>query len=347
MAARPGMRNPDMGRPGTPIDLWGAGLATLALGAMATALTETKDVALPATVVAICAGVAFVWVERRLAAPMIMAGPVSRPQFQCDQPWPRFCCISGLNGDRLLPADDRNFRMACVAPWRDGNVPANLDPDRRVLAKRRAVVEGPRSAPGWPMAIGSLLVAVAYTGIAVCSPGGGDFWHRILPFSPLAAAGMALLVAPLTAAAMAHAPEADQGAASGINNATARAAALIAVALMGRIAFQVLWARCRRTCPATPLPDGSAAHQAATSLAFAHVAAMAAVMALAAGLVSAFGLIRRRPSDDSASTVTMKPVGPPKGLHWPLHFAQILNFLEVKPQGRRRHSHVAPRLRTA
>ena len=49
-------------------------------------------------------------------------------------------------------------------------------------------------------------------------------WHKWL----------ALVVGPLTACVMAAAPESDQGAASGINNATARAAGLIAVALMGR-----------------------------------------------------------------------------------------------------------------
>lgn len=280
--------NPDKGRPGTPIDLWGAGLATLALGAMATALTETKDLALPATVVALCAGAAFIWVERRLAAPMIRLGLFRDRSFSATN-LATFLLYIGLNGIGFyLP-------MTAISAWHVSplGVTAMFLPTSVLIAlfSPSAGRLSDRIGPGWPMAIGSLLVAVAYTGIALAAPG-GDFWHHILPFSPIAAAGLALLVAPLTAAAMAHAPEADQGAASGINNATARAAGLIAVALMGRIAFQS-YGPVSESMPGFALPDGSAAHAAATSLAFAHIAATAALMAFAAALVSAFGLIRR------------------------------------------------------
>jgi MFS family permease len=280
--------NPDPGRPGTPVDLWGAVLATLSLGAMATALTETRDLALPAGLVAVSAGVAFLWVESRLAAPMIRLSLFRDRAFSATN-LATLLLYTGLNGVGFyLP-------MTAISAWHVSplGVTAMFLPTSIMVAlfSSRAGRLSDRIGPGWPMAVGSLLVAIAYAGVASFAPG-GDFWHRILPFSPIAAVGLALLVAPLTAAAMAHAPEADQGAASGINNATARAAGLIAVALMGRFAF-LSYGPISAEMPGFALPDGSPAHQAATSLAFAHIAAASAVLALAAALVSALGLIRR------------------------------------------------------
>ena len=55
----------------------------------------------------------------------------------------------------------------------------------------------------------------------------------------LLAAGMALVVAPLTTAVMNAAPDALAGAASGVNNAASRLAGLFAVALTGAIAALV------------------------------------------------------------------------------------------------------------
>ena len=60
----------------------------------------------------------------------------------------------------------------------------------------------------------------------------------VLPLLPLAA-GMALVVAPLTTAVMNAAPDALAGAASGVNNAASRLAGLFAVALTGAIAALV------------------------------------------------------------------------------------------------------------
>jgi predicted MFS family arabinose efflux permease len=279
---------PDQGRPGTKVDIWGAVLATLCLGAMAVALTEGEALALPAGGLAIAAAVAFLWVESRLKAPMIRLDLFANRQFSAVNLATLLLYI-GLNGVSFyLP-------MTAISVWHITplGVTAAFLPISICIAllSGRAGRLAERIGFGWPLTLGSLMVALAYGLIAHFAPA-QDFWHLTAPFCLLTGLGLALVVGPLTACVMAAAPESDQGAASGINNATARAAGLIAVALMGRIA---LWSYgpVSADMPGFGLAQASAAHTAASSLAFAHIAATCGVLALAAAAVSAFGLIRR------------------------------------------------------
>lgn len=87
--------------------------------------------------------------------------------------------------------------------------------------------------PRVPMIVGPLLVAcgmflLALTGKAV------NYWVSYLPGLVLFGGGMALVIAPLTKSALAVEQQ-YSGAASGVNNAVARVAGLLAVALMGAI----------------------------------------------------------------------------------------------------------------
>jgi hypothetical protein len=63
-----------------------------------------------------------------------------------------------------------------------------------------------------------------------------NFWIDVLPGSIVFGAGITLLVAPLTTAVLASAPMDQTGIASGINNAVARTASLLAVAAIPPIA---------------------------------------------------------------------------------------------------------------
>jgi MFS family permease len=142
-----------------------------------------------------------------------------------------------------------------------------------------------RFGPGPLLAAGSALVALAYGGLAYFAEG-GDFWGRIIPLMALGGVGLGLVVAPLTAAVMADSGDDEQGTASGINNAIARVAGLIAVALMGRLAAWAYGTPDAATLPGFGLPGTAAVHVVATGHAFAIVAGVASAMALLAAILS-------------------------------------------------------------
>ena len=63
-----------------------------------------------------------------------------------------------------------------------------------------------------------------------------SFWLDVLPGAVLMGLGLTLLVAPLTTAVLAAAPDDQAGIASGINNAVSRTAGLLAVAAIPPLA---------------------------------------------------------------------------------------------------------------
>lgn len=95
-----------------------------------------------------------------------------------------------------------------------------------------------RIGPRMPLTVGAALVGLSYAGLALTMPL-MLLWQVTVPIYLVGAAGMALLVSPLSAAVMLATPDADTGLASGVNNAVARAAGLIAVAALGAVASTV------------------------------------------------------------------------------------------------------------
>jgi MFS family permease len=85
---------------------------------------------------------------------------------------------------------------------------------------------------------GSLLVALGTALFALPMPG-ERYWSSVLPGMTVWGFGMALSVAPLTTTVMRSAGDRYAGAASGINNATARIAGMLAIALLGAAAVGV------------------------------------------------------------------------------------------------------------
>jgi len=99
---------------------------------------------------------------------------------------------------------------------------------------RRAGRLADRYGPRWFMGAGPL---VAAAGLAMLQRLDAhiDYVTELLPALVIFALGLAATVAPLTATVLADADESNAGIASGVNNAIARVAALLAVAALGAV----------------------------------------------------------------------------------------------------------------
>jgi MFS family permease len=103
------------------------------------------------------------------------------------------------------------------------------------LLSRRFGALADKYGPRWFMGFGPLIAASGLLYIVVMVDADPDYWSEIFPGVLLFALGLSVTVSPLTAAILADADEHNAGIASGINNAVARVASLLATASIGAI----------------------------------------------------------------------------------------------------------------
>ncbi|WP_103256191.1 MFS transporter [Tabrizicola aquatica] len=273
----------DRGQPGIRVDALGAVLASAGLGLLAWALIA-PGASLVVWAVAGATLAGFLAWERVAPAPMLRLG-LFRNRTLAVTNLVTLALYFALNGVMFyLP-------MTAVSAW--GVSALEVTAAFLPISLMIAVLSAPagRLADRWGagvlMAAGSTLVACAYAGLWLAAPG-GQFWALVVPLTALAGLGLGLVVAPLTAAAMQGAEDGEQGAASGINNAVARVAGLVAVALLGRVAASAYGPG----APGFGVTGTGAAHLAATGAAFGTVALVAS---LAAALAALLALLVARP----------------------------------------------------
>ena len=88
-----------------------------------------------------------------------------------------------------------------------------------------------------PLVVASLTVAVGLLMFALPGAEHGSYWTSFFPAMVVQGFGMALVITPLTTAALGSVDSARSGLASGVNNAVARMAGLLAVVVLGTMVY--------------------------------------------------------------------------------------------------------------
>lgn len=110
---------------------------------------------------------------------------------------------------------------------------------------------GPRA----PLVAGPLIAAIGFILFAVPSVG-ASYWKALFPAFVVLGLGMAINVAPLTTVVMDSAGQDRVGTASGINNAVARVASVLAIAILGVVMMKVFSSNLNRLLATHALPPG-------------------------------------------------------------------------------------------
>ena len=213
-------------------DVAGALTVSLGLGALAYALIEGAGGFGPGEKAAAAAGilalVAFVVVEGRHPRPMLPLAIFRSRQFSGAN-LTTLAVYTALGGTIFLLV----LELQLVLGYTALEAGASLLPVTMMmlLLSSRMGQLAQRIGPRGPMSIGPVIVAAGLLLLARVGPG-SSYVADVLPGVTVFGLGLAVTVAPLTAAVLASVDDAHMGVASGVNNAVARVAGLLAVAVL-------------------------------------------------------------------------------------------------------------------
>ncbi|MFE0450856.1 MFS transporter [Streptomyces sp. NPDC058914] len=287
----------EAGRAQGGFDVLGAVLAALSLGLVTYALIEAGRGAVVVAVAAVggvAAGAAFLYVERRRPDPMMPLDIFASRQFTAVN-LVTLCVYAALGGFLFLSA----VQLQVVAGYSALGAGTALLPTTvlMLLLSARSGELADRIGPRIPLTVGPLLSAAGMLLMLRVGPD-ASYPADVLPAVLVLGLGLVTLVAPLTATVLASVDVARAGLASGINNAAARAAGLIAVAALPVVTGM-----------------GAEAYRSATAFddAFGRAMVVCAVL-MVAGAAVAFATVRppgpdcRRPECRTHGSVTAPPL---------------------------------------
>ncbi|HZB97497.1 MAG TPA: MFS transporter, partial [Candidatus Sulfotelmatobacter sp.] len=216
------------------MDVLGAALAAFGLGALCYALIEAPDAGwssppiLASFLAAALALGAFALVERRVSHPMLPLSIFRSRQFTAAN-LVTLVVYAGLGGALfLLPIELQ--QVAHYSALAAGTALLPLTVIMLALSSRSGAL-AVRIGPRLQMSAGPLIVAAGLILFGRIDSS-GNYISQVLPAVIVLGLGLAATVAPLTATVLAAAPAEEAGVASAVNNDVARAAGLLAVAIL-------------------------------------------------------------------------------------------------------------------
>lgn len=216
------------------LDWIGAALATLGLGGLAWGLTlvSQQDYRIGALVAlaGLAIFTAFVMVERRKRERAMMPLALFTTRVFTGITLLTFLLYAALGGVLLLVP-----MLLIGRGWSATAAGAAMLPLAVImgLGSRAAGAFAGRIGARLPLIGGPIVAGIGFALFARVPGGDISFVAHILPAMTVLGIGMTLAVAPLTDTVLAAVDADHQGAASGVNNATARVASMLAVALAG------------------------------------------------------------------------------------------------------------------
>jgi EmrB/QacA subfamily drug resistance transporter len=215
------------------IDISGAALAAIGLGGTTYALIEAPEGTYTAAVVAtaligIASLIGFFIRERRTANPMLPLSIFRSRQFSAANAV-TFVVYAALGVVFFLLVSFLQISMG-YTPIEAGS--ASLPVTFLMLVgSARAGALAQRIGPRIPLTLGPLIIAAGLLLMMRIDPG-DSYVGSVLPAVLVFGIGLTLVVAPVTATVLAAVDSSHSGIASGVNNAVARVAGLLAVAVV-------------------------------------------------------------------------------------------------------------------
>lgn len=225
-----------------PIDWVGAALCVVGLGGTVFALIEGERLGWgsPLVLVPLIGGVialgVFVWWERRTPQPMLPLGLFKARNFAAGNLATLFIYAAFSLGPFAITIFLQEFGGFSATAAGLATLPPTI---MLVLLGSWFGGLSTRFGPRIFMALGPVVVAVGYL-MTLAVTDEVAFWTELLPGIVVSGLGMAITVAPLTAAILGAVDPARAGIGSAVNNAVARIAGLVAIASIGVIVGSTL-----------------------------------------------------------------------------------------------------------